>query len=154
MFSTEMSPYVCDLWCGMQCMFREPTFLPMLQFLKVLNSKIKFTTRRDIAMLGVLHRAAVGKGPAHFREHFKVVGQRQLEDPRTRFKSPMVRRSILGPVAVYNALPLDVKLTSEVKTFQALAQALVKRRLFLGRDDWKETLSPRVALKVHPLTSP
>ena len=27
--------------------------------------------RRDIAMLGVIHRRNVGKGPAHFQKHFK-----------------------------------------------------------------------------------
>ena len=88
------------------------------------------STRRDIAMLGVLHRAAAGKGPPHVREHFKVTGQRQLEDPRSRFKHPLFKRSALGLVAVYNALPMEIKQTRDVKSFQSLAQAFVKRRLF------------------------
>ena len=54
-------------------------------------------------------------------------------------------------VVVYNALPMEIRLTRDVKSFQTLAQALVKRRLWLGRHDWKETLSPRRSLIAHPV---
>eukprot|EP00973_Karenia_brevis_P043667 6049342-Karenia_brevis.AAC.1 len=30
------------------------------------------STRRDIALLGVVHRMVLGKGPAQFREYFKL----------------------------------------------------------------------------------
>ena len=39
--------------------------------------------RRDIAMLGVIHRTVLGKGPKVFAEHFKRHDQRLLHDPRT-----------------------------------------------------------------------
>ena len=29
-------------------------------------------TRRDVAMLGVLHRTVLDKGPEHFKEFFKL----------------------------------------------------------------------------------
>ena len=31
-------------------------------------------TRRDIAMLGLVHRAVLGDGPPHFKEFFKLIG--------------------------------------------------------------------------------
>ena len=40
------------------------------------------STRRDIALLGLLHRAAIGEGPPHFREFFKRrAGSLKLVDP-------------------------------------------------------------------------
>ena len=38
--------------------------------------------RRDVAMLGLIHRTVIGKGPNHFRECFKACDGRHLEDPR------------------------------------------------------------------------
>ena len=78
-------------------------------------------TRRDVAMLGVIHRTVLGKGPSHFRTFFKTAPQRQtthwtrratrthprqLEDFRSGAYSELLRRSALGLVAVYNLLLL------------------------------------------------
>ena len=62
--------------------------------------------RRDIAMLGVIHRNVLGKGPDHFNEHFVLQTtsgtghRRQLVDPRREVKHPLIRRSLFGLIAV------------------------------------------------------
>jgi hypothetical protein len=113
--------------------------------------------RRDIAMLGLIHRAAVGKGPSHFKKFFRRRSggpgrnERQLEDPRTASTHPVVKRSALGLVAVYNMLPAAVVETSCISAFQKKLQELVIARATEGCEDWQATLSPRVALDHHPL---
>ena len=123
-------------------------------------------TRRDIAMLGVVHRTVLGKGLAHFSKFFKRAQQtqrrhltrnttrrhcKQLEDPRVGRYSELVRRSALGLVAVYNLLPEEVVLETIVKGFQTQLQGLVKKRAEAGCENWGDTLSPRVPLWRHPL---
>ena len=39
-------------------------------------------SRRDMAMLGVIHRTILGKGPPHFKEHFKLKANGRIADPR------------------------------------------------------------------------
>jgi len=65
------------------------------------------SVRRDIAMLGVIHRAALGKGPAHFQKHFPLASPplRKIIEPRTLLRHPIVKMSVFGLVAVYNLLP-------------------------------------------------
>ena len=53
------------------------------------------SVRRDIAMLGLIHRIVVGKGPSQFTEHFQCQGQ-SLRDPRRDSKAPLIRCSALG----------------------------------------------------------
>ena len=60
--------------------------------------------RRDIAMLGLIHRTALGKGPPQFAEHFHRQGK-FLHDPRRDCSAPLIKRSALGLVVVYNMLP-------------------------------------------------
>ena len=47
--------------------------------------------RRDIAMLGLIHRTALGKGPPPFAEHFKRHG-RLMHDPRRDCSATAARR--------------------------------------------------------------
>ena len=61
--------------------------------------------RRDMAMLGVLHRTVLGRGPRHFKELFKLDTAGRLVDPRSTIGGEMVKRSALGLVAIYNLLP-------------------------------------------------
>ena len=64
------------------------------------------STRRDIAMLGVIHRTVLGLGPPHFQKHFKLATagtgrhSRHLEDPRQEYRARIVCRTVLGVVAV------------------------------------------------------
>ena len=104
--------------------------------------------RRDMAMLGVLHRCALGRGPAHFKDFFQLAS---LEAPRTRFGSrqhnrqlvdirnraflEIERRNALGLIWVYNHLPGHIVDESSVKCFQSKLQSLLRERVLSGCDD-------------------
>ena len=102
-------------------------------------------TRRDIAMLGLLHRAAIGEGPSQFREHFKRrPNSLQLEDIlATQQASALMKRSIWGQVKVYNSLRGALQ-CSTVKDFQWMLQERAKRVAAKNlADDWATLYSPR-----------
>ena len=42
------------------------------------------SVRRDIAMMGVLHRTVAGRGPPHFKQHFKLDQGLKMMDPKKR----------------------------------------------------------------------
>ena len=113
--------------------------------------------RRDIAMLGLIHRTALGKGPHQFKEHFKI--QRhdhhdvRMVGPRQEYRAPIIKRSALGLVAIYNLLPQEVLSAKPVHTFQQRLQCLVADRAKAGFPQWAEMLSPRFPLASHPLVS-
>ena len=125
------------------------------------------STRRDTAMLGLIHRTVLRKGPEHFQKLFvlkqstgvhqtRLEGRRQrhgrqLEDPRNSTHLNCVRRSALGLVAVYNLLPAAVVANETVKEFQTGLQELLKERAQEGCEDWIQTFSPRIPLYRHPL---
>ena len=121
--------------------------------------------RRDIAMLGVIHRAALRQGPAQLWKFFQLDGnlrrsptrlaarrhQRQLVEHRKGRFLEILRRSALGLVGVYNLLPAEVVAEATVKDFQGELQRVLKERAVEGCEDWKETFSPRIPLWRHPL---
>ena len=124
-------------------------------------------TRRDMAMLGLVHRTVLNKGPEQFKEFFFPAARRsynstrlgrrrqqhgaQLTDWRERTHLNVIRRSALGLIAVYNLLPADVVKLTGVKEFQRALQELVKKRAVENCEDWPLTLSLRVPLWRHPL---
>ena len=120
--------------------------------------------RRDMAMLGMLHRTALGKGPDHFQHffqasiadrHFTRSGScrhnRQLVDIKDRHFLEIERRSALGLIWVYNRLPAEIVYYDTVKGFQTALQKLLIERLISGCDDWKGIYSPRIRAYAHPL---
>ena len=107
--------------------------------------------RRDMAMLGLIHRTVLGKGPKHFRKYFKVIGSRTLEEVRVKNKQHLVRCSALGLIAFYNLLPLEVRELQQVSDFQGALQKAMKARAADGCGNWPETFSPRMSLPKHPL---
>ena len=109
--------------------------------------------RGDIAMLGVIHRTALGKGPPHFAKYFKRLGPRLVHGPRKDSSAPLIKRSALGLVAVYNLLPPEVVAARSVKQFQRELQGIVCKYAKSGYPQWREILSPRVSLETHPLVS-
>jgi len=116
------------------------------------------SVRRDIAMLGLIHRTVLGKGPHHFNDIFPVIagsapGRPVVEDARLTLRHPIVRRSALGLAAIYNLLPLAFVSSKTVPDFQRKLQEFVKARACAGCADWKETLSPRLSLEGHPVLS-
>ena len=127
---------------------------------------VPLAARRDMAMLGMIHRTVLGKGPEHFKKFFKLreTGQqraatrfaarrhdKQLEEPRKGCFPELLRRSALGLVAVYNLLPKAVVDQGTVKDFQRELQELLTKRAAAGCEDWRFTFSPRVSLWKHPL---
>jgi hypothetical protein len=103
-------------------------------------------------MLGLLHRTTLGKGPMHFKDHFKVMPGRTIEDPRDILGNRgFVQRSALGLVAVYNRLPMKIRGHSTVKLFQTTLQDMIKCAALDGIDVWVNLLSPRIPLDGHPL---
>ena len=113
---------------------------------------VPLPVRRDVAMLGLIHRSVLGRGPPHFRRFFRVdTGKRLLVDPRQGATSPLLRRSAFGLVAVYNLLPEAVVCSTTVAAFQTGLQKLVRQRAEAGMESWETTLSPRLPLARHPL---
>ena len=115
-------------------------------------------TRRDIAMLGLIHPTVLGKGPAHFRDFFEVAAERVhgrlvVEDKRKTLKHPLVKRSALGLAAICNLLPASFVMSPCVSDFQCKLQQFITARACAGCADWKESLSPRLPLDGHPVLS-
>ena len=122
------------------------------------------SSRRDMAMMGVLHRATIGKGPEHFKTFFRLstaerhytrswTGRhtRQLVDIRNEHFLEIERRSALGLTWVYHRLPAEIVRHESVKEFQKSMQLLMKDRLTGGCTEWKPVFSPRVAAYCNPL---
>ena len=120
--------------------------------------------RRDMAMLGLIHRAVLRKGPEHLQKFFyqeaptklttRLATRRhdlQLAEYRKGRFLEVLRRSALGLVAVYNLLSPDVVSATTVKDFQRRLQDYLTSRAVRGCQDWKDTYSPRVPLWRHPL---
>ena len=101
--------------------------------------------RRDIALLGLLHRTALGKGPPQFMDIFKRrPGSLLLVDPlEGREASLLMRRSIWGLVRVYNTLGGALQ-CAEVKGLQYMlqerAKSVVSKHLLTA---WDRLYSPR-----------
>jgi len=131
----------------------------------LMHNLAPLSIRRDIAMLGIIHRAALGKGPAQLQYFFQREVSRtplrtrlqfsrhewQLQEYRDDYHTDCIGRSILGLVTVYNLLPCSVVATSEVSKFQSSLQSLVKERAIAACERWEELLSPRIETCHHPL---
>ena len=129
--------------------------------------------RRDIALLGLIHRTVLGHGPKHFREFFVVdehvaregsgkhrLQLRPLALHESDFRLPgsrpaaYIEHSAFGLITVYNKLPRRiVEATTTVSAFQSALQELVLQRALAGCGDWELTLSPGVPSWKQPLNS-
>ena len=112
--------------------------------------------RRDMAMLGVVFRAVLGKGPAPLRSFFKAaadhtrpttrsVGRHryQLQTYRSGEHLEVLKRSLLGACDVFNELPpVVVEASDTVQQCQAKLQALVLTAACSGDEHWPLLLSP------------
>ena len=128
------------------------------------------TARRDMAMLGAIHRSVLRRGPVQFdaffqRSHVDVPGRHRLqlqewqEGDCTDYMLPgsapaqYIARSVLGLVTIYNRLPAEiVDGSTTVKDFQSRLQHFMKQRACEGDERWGCIFSPRWALHTHPLT--
>ena len=113
------------------------------------------STRRDIAMLGLIHRTVLSKGPKQFTSFFRRDPDHpgKLVDPRRDSKSPLIKRSALGLVAIYNLLPQSVVSTKSVSAFQKGLQEIIASFAVTEHPKWSDALSPRLPLTQHPLTT-
>ena len=129
-------------------------------------------SRRDIAMLGLIHRAVLNKGCQHFKEFFRLQGgtpppgrhKMQVLEHRhgdcTDFMYPgshppeYISRSGLGLCTVYNLLPADVvEASGTVAVFQAKLQDILRSQASKAAVNWNSTFSPRWSITHHPLRS-
>ena len=124
--------------------------------------------RRDIALLGVIHRAACGIGPKELQQFFVLEGgppsqrslrssarrhRRHLAEPRGDWQDRLdsFSRSAFGLSHVYNLLPPEYVETDCVSDFQKGLQALVAKAWQKGEASWQKLLSPRWPRHCHPL---
>ena len=120
------------------------------------------STRRDMAMFGVIHRTILGHGPVHFRKFFFLeacVNRRsarfarhplQIHEHRDRRRLEIVKRSGLGLCSVYNLLPRECVDTFTVKSFQASLQGFLRYQAQRGMENWHQLFSPRHKMHDHP----
>ena len=130
------------------------------------------SARRDMALLGLLHRAVLGRGPQHFRKFF-ALNNDALRVPSGRHRLQLVeyqdghwtdfalphscpanyiQHSMLGLVTIYNRLPASiVEESSNVSAFQRGLQDLLRHSAGTGDPEWARLFSPRVPQHRHPL---
>ena len=119
-------------------------------------------TRRDIALLAVIHRAVLDMGPQHFKQVFRRCTVSTTKPTRNRHGKQLATHrncnflevladSILGLTDVYNLLPECIVEATTLSNFQTLLQQMVKAAAAGGSPYWKDLLSPRRVLHSHPL---
>ena len=101
------------------------------------------STRRDICMLGLLHRTQLGVAPPVLSSFFPKAKStlfkfsvssvpshnRQIACYVTPSSSIAFQRSIFGLVRVYNKLPAEIVAAQSASIFQRRLQALLKQRV-------------------------
>ena len=115
-------------------------------------------TRRDIAMLGLIHRTVLGLSPPQFSSWFFLADlaqpayntrrqerfhNKQLHDWLRVRNVELLRRSVLGLVRVYNELPQQAVDSNCVCSFQRCLQHKAKEAVLARRDDWQNTWNLR-----------
>ena len=102
--------------------------------------------QRDIAMLGVLYRAALGEGPPQLGQlSHRRVGSFMLQGPHNAATiHPMIKRSAQGLILVYKKLGSGVRSIAGVRHFWHNLQERVKVLIKKGvLDQWDCFYSPR-----------
>ena len=118
--------------------------------------------RRDIAMLGMIHRPDLGEWSAHFQRFFYVApstarrSARHQRHNRQLYEYPhgdyldMVGRSALGAVSVYNLLPQEIVDAESVKLFQRSLQDLARYAAASNRPEWQQLFSTGPSARRNP----
>ena len=119
------------------------------------------STRRDIAMLGLIFKSVHGTahedlqslfprqfGPAHscgtrlqIQRH-----QLQLEEDRPGTHHALLRRSVFGLTRIWNRLPAQVVQAKSVTDMQRALTALVRAACRRNDGGWADIFSPRPAI--------
>jgi len=107
-------------------------------------------TRRDIALLGFLHRFAHHKAPSCFSELFRFgeaaalcrrrhspSHSRQIFDPIDGTQSRAIERSAFALIYTFNSLPAEIVDRSNTSSFQGSLQlAVTKASKNAAMSDW------------------
>ena len=125
--------------------------------------------RRDISILGVIHRAAMCAGPPMLWKYFRLDSASIVARPTRRARRhsmhlvewpagrnlDIMRRSALGMIRVYNLLPADLVEKRCLSEFQRGLTDLVRARVVARDPRWKHLLSSRHPIfQYHPLVHP
>ena len=108
--------------------------------------------RREIGMLGFLHRVNLGQTSDQIAELFPRVGERQpsgyqlrvrfhnkqIFDHIDNYSTNLIRRSILGMVSCYNALPQRIVDSKTISSFQSCLQRTIVNRVSEGHVAWQD----------------
>ena len=124
----------------------------------VTHNLAPLSTRRDMAMLGLIHRTVLKLGPPQFNEWFYPCNG-NVHSHNTRWQcgrhdkilhdyvdgdhTMMLQNSVLGLVSVYNGLPQEMVNAKTVSKFQGLLQDRLKTRAVQEMDRWSSMYSPR-----------
>ena len=112
------------------------------------------TSRRDIGMLGLLHRIVLGEAPSQLASLFPFAAppgdfttrlsvrrhERQFQQPP--FRTDVLHRSLFGLVVVYNLLPPEVIAHLSVSEFQSHLQFALRKAARNRLPDWQYLFSP------------
>ena len=117
------------------------------------------TSRRDIAMLGVLHKVVLGIAPKQISDlfpilgvvdepflrqrvrHFRPLHDKQISTQADFMSTDLMQRSLFGLVRCYNQLPQSVVESKSVRAFQGLLQFGLKSMASSNRDSWQTLFS-------------
>ena len=116
-------------------------------------------SRRDMGMLGALHKLNLGTAPAQLAALFPLLGtvpehlsrqrlrgwrrlhNRQLSTPETFKSTDLMKRSLFGLARCYNTLPQCIADSGSVKLLQKRLQQALLRRAESGASDWQRLFS-------------
>ncbi len=122
-------------------------------------------SRRDIAMLGIVHRAVLGRGPPHFSQWFSTESEQEFRRSVRQTRNSVrplkclppgrglaiFKRSAFGLIDVYNLLPNRIVSCDDVKGFQGALSELMRQVASTGNPHWQSLFSPRFLSYIHPL---
>ena len=116
-------------------------------------------SRRDMSMLGALHKINLGTAPPQLMalfpprgpvveplarqrlRHWRPLHTRQLCTQASFTSTELMQRSVFGLARVYNLLPQSVVDSASVKLFQRTLQRALLRFAEAGADDWMSLYS-------------
>ena len=110
--------------------------------------------RRDIAMLGFLHKCNLPNAHPHIRRLFPPMGATRDTHDRSiwnilnfemgpTFHAEVLRRSIFHLTHVYNALPQNIASINDVSQFQHALTHIARHKCSQHHPNWQTFLSPR-----------
>ena len=114
--------------------------------------------RRNIAILGLIHKRVLGLAHEDFNELWPFAEPRAFQsrlNPRhdkqlqtefhgCNFRSLLFRRSIFGAIHVYNKLPQSFVDCTSVSAFQSLLNDHARHQCQRNFEGWDELYSPSV----------